>query len=82
MRILALAPAFLLFGCASKPPIEIKIPVAVPCIKEQPVAPTYPTAAEDAGIFERVKVLLAERELRKGYEAKLQAMLAACGEIK
>lgn len=82
MRVLALLPVVLLLGCASKPPIEIKIPVAVPCIKEQPVAPIYPTVAEDAGIFERVKVLLAERELRKGYEAKLQAMLTACEEIK
>lgn len=82
MRVLALLPVVLLLGCASKPPIEIKIPVVVPCIKEQPVAPIYPTVAEDTGIFERVKVLLAERELRKGYEAKLQAMLTACEEIK
>lgn len=81
MRILALLPAIFLAGCAHDP-ITIKVPVPVPCIKERPAAPIYPTVSEDAGIFERVKVLLAERELRKGYEAKLEAMLAACGEIK
>ena len=82
MRILALLPAVFLAGCAHNEPVVVKVPVPVPCIKERPAPPIYPTVAEDAGIFERVKVLLAERELRKGYEAKLEAMLAACGELK
>lgn len=81
MRILPLLPIVLLAGCAGKPPIQIKVPVPVPCVTEKIEEPIYPTVSEDAGIFERVKVLLAERELRKGYEAKLKAALSACGEV-
>lgn len=81
MRLLLVFPALFLAGCATKEPITIKVPVPVPCVTEQIKEPIYPTVSEDAGIFERVKVLLAERELRKGYEAKLKAALAACGEI-
>lgn len=83
MRLLVLPPIFLaLAACASKPPITVKVPVAVPCVTEQVEEPVYPVASANAGIFERVKVLLAEVEMRKGYEAKLKAVIAGCGEVK
>ena len=80
MRALILLP--LLAGCATKEPTQISIMVPVPCITEQVAEPIYPAVDKEAGIFERVKVLLAERELRIGYETKLKAMLAGCGEVK
>lgn len=82
MKALALVPALFLAACAHNEPVIVKVPVPVPCITERIEEPIYPVAADDAGIFERVKVLLAERELRMGYEARLKAAVAACGEVK
>ena len=61
--------------------VEVKVPVSVPCVVEKVEEPVYPTA-QGSTLFERVKVLLAEIELRKGYEAKLKATVAGCGEVK
>lgn len=82
MRVLLFPPIFLaLTGCATKM-VEVKVPVPVPCVVERVEEPVFPAVAEDAGLFERVKALLAELELRKGYEAKLKATVAGCGEVK
>ena len=84
MNILKLAPLLLLTACATEPllqpPIEVRVPVAVPC-KTQPIAkPVWPVdvAAADAGIFDRVKTLIAEIEARVAYEIKLEGAVRAC----
>ena len=83
MRILFFPPIFLaLTACGGTKVVEVKVPVTVPCITETVTEPVYPTVEGDAGIYERVKVLLAERELRKGYEARLKAQVAGCGVVK
>lgn len=83
MRLFVFPPIFLaLTACGGEKVIRVQVPVPVPCITETVAEPVYPTVGEDAGIYERVKVLLAERELRLGYEAKLKAQVAACGEVK
>lgn len=82
MRLLVLPPIFLaLAGCTTTKVVEVKVPVSVPCVVEKVEEPVYPTA-QGSTLFERVKVLLAEIELRKGYEAKLKATVAGCGEVK
>lgn len=81
MRVWFFPPIFLALTACSTKTVEVRIPVPVPCITETIQEPTYPIVTEEAGIFERVKVLLAERELRRGYEIKLRAALSACGEI-
>lgn len=74
----------LLSGCASQPvaykPVEISIPVAVDCKIEAITAPAWPTAftSEKNGVFDDVKAVLQELELRKGYEAQLEAAVKSC----
>jgi len=75
----------LLAGCANAPqviekPVEVKVPVPVPCKAPDVPVPAWPLAAvpSSASDFDFYKVALAEVELRKGYEARLRAALAAC----
>jgi hypothetical protein len=83
MRLLVFPPIFLaMTACATKPAVTVKIPVPVPCITGTIQEPVYPTVEADTGLFERVQALLAERELRMGYEAQLKAAVAACGDVK
>lgn len=83
MRMLVFPPIFLaIAGCAGKPPVRVEIPVPVPCITADIPEPVYPTVDPDTGLFERVQALLAERELRKGYEEQLKAAVAGCKELK
>lgn len=71
----------LLAGCATAPRVErVEIPVPVPCRVQVPEAPVWATAslAPDAGIWDQAKALLAERQQRMAYEAKLEAAARAC----
>lgn len=75
----------LLTGCASVPqviekPVEVKVPVQVPCKAPDIPVPAWPLAAvpPSASDFDFFKAALAEVELRKGYETRLRASLAAC----
>lgn len=72
-----------LAGCSTTGPTvtqEVEVPVAVSCIRETPERPSYPfqeaLASED--MFSKVKKALAEIELRKAYESKLEAVISAC----
>ena len=78
MKKLVVLSAIFLGACAGQKTITVKVPVPVPCTTPHVEEPVYPKASADAGIFERVKVILAELELRKGYEAKLRAVAASC----
>lgn len=82
MRFLVAISA-LLAGCQANPvPAVVKIPVQVPCEVAMPKRPAWATEslARDAGIYDRVKALLAEREQRIGYETELEAAVGACGK--
>lgn len=83
MRGLLFPPIFLgLAACATPKTIEVKVPVPVPCVMDQVDEPVYPQVSGDAGLFERVKALLAERELRKGYEERLKGTIAGCMPVR
>lgn len=83
MRLLVLPPIFLALAACSTTTktVEVKVPVPVPCVVENVEEPVYPVATGQT-LFERVKVLLAEIEMRKAYELKLKAAVAGCGEVK
>jgi hypothetical protein len=63
---------------------EAKVPVATPCKPDLGPEPVYPdtrqalTSAPD--LFERVKLLLAGRELRIAWTAAQAKALKACGQ--
>jgi hypothetical protein len=63
--------------------VEVKVPVAVPCKPDLGPAPSYPdTRAALMGapdLFERVKLLLAGRELRDAWIGAQATALKACG---
>lgn len=68
-----------LTGCATNDvdtPNIVKVPVPVPCISPEIIEPVYFTGGDD--IYEKVRSLLAEIELRKGYELELRAAVEAC----
>lgn len=78
---------FILVGCATtqEPVIktviqEVKVPVSVPCKVETPQKPVYnfDKVTPEQDVFEKVKALLADRTISKGYEGELEAALNAC----
>lgn len=78
-----LLPLGLLAGCAAPavpPPVEVRVPVLVPCRVELPAAPAFAVSALtlDAPIDQQMKALRAERLQRMGYERELVAALDAC----
>lgn len=77
--LLALVATVALAGCETVPQ-RVLVPVAVPCKVDMPKPPVWATAAlaADAGIWDQVKALLAERKQRIGYELELEAALRAC----
>lgn len=69
--------------------VEVKVPVDDPACAREAVArlgkaPAYPDTSSAirsaSGLFERVKLLLAARELRIAREAALAAALKACAD--
>lgn len=87
MTRLAIVLALALAGCATppEPKIEtriVEVPVTVKCAVSIPVEPAYPDtkAGLDAapGLFEKVKLLLAGRELREAYKNEVKAALIGC----
>ncbi|MHA6904915.1 hypothetical protein ACKZDW_07785 [Ralstonia syzygii subsp. celebesensis] len=76
--------SFGLAGCATAPrpaqPVEVSVPVAVPCKAPVPERPAFAVDALPigSGIWEQMKALRAERFQRKGYEAELEAAVNAC----
>lgn len=92
MRFMAILAALALTGCARtvEPEIrtiEVKVPVDDPACAREAVdrlgaAPAYPDTPEAiltaSNIFERVKLILAARELRIAREAALADALKAC----
>lgn len=76
-------PLLLLAGCAAQPlqpPLEVQVPVIVPCLGEIPKRPAweFDRTPKAADLYQKVDALLIEREQRKGYEAGLEAAMAGC----
>jgi hypothetical protein len=81
MKLLMILPVLLLTACASVAtvtPVEVKVPVMVPCKVAAPVQPVTTYAPPYTTVFSAVQALLADRELMIAYELELSAALAAC----
>jgi hypothetical protein len=72
-----------LAACEGAPvyePVEVSVPVSVPC--EAPMVPKpawkLQNTSLDAPFFETVKATLIELDQRKAYEARLEAAIKAC----
>lgn len=83
----ALLLALTLAGCADwgrkeveYVPYQVKVPVPVPCTAEVPPEPEWETRRlrRADSLDDKAKALLAEREQRIGYEAKLKAATDGC----
>lgn len=74
----------LLAGCATReapPRVErVEVPVSVPCKVTMPERPTLPTdvMSLDAGIWEQMVALRAERKELRGYVLRLEAAVSGC----
>lgn len=74
---------WLLTGCSSQPlykPVTVDVPVFVPCQIPVVTHPVWPTQdlTEKSTLQDQIKALLAENELRQGYEAQLEASMKFC----
>jgi hypothetical protein len=84
MAILKFAPLLLLAACATEtqlaPPIEVKVPVSVPCRAPNVPKPVWPMDSLPAGasIYDQAKSLIAEIEARIAYEIQLESAVKAC----
>lgn len=80
--VCALLVVVWLTGCATtvREPVEVKVPVPVPCVSEIPQAPVFAFSQAKFGqpLDEHVALLLADRRQRIGYEAALLGLLEAC----
>jgi hypothetical protein len=73
----------LLAGCASGPPplpVEVRVPIAVPCVNEPLARPELLTDRDLAALddYRLVLELARDRRLRQAYEAELEAVVAGC----
>lgn len=85
-KISILTAVLLLSACATDKPIikteiqRVEIPISVPCKAEIPEVPifNFDSLTVDKDIFEKIKALLADRELQKSYSTELLAALKSC----
>lgn len=72
----------LLAGCATTEPhtVEVRVPVAVPCITAAPRTPSLVTDAELNAMsdYQAVLALWVDRIKRGLYESELEAAIIAC----
>ena len=84
MKRAALALCLVLCACGTTEvvykPVPVNVTVPVPCHAPAVTAPAWPTAsvAPTASMFDKVKAALAELNLRRGYEARLEAANKSC----
>ena len=88
--VFVLACSLLMAGCSTTQPVpavisrpvEVKIPVPVPCISAIPAGPDFMTdrvllQGSGAQVFDKV---WADHKMRQDYEGELLAALTACIE--
>ena len=85
MKITITVIAALISGCATTPPplpVEVKIPVAVSCIKTEqiPVKPNYESLTDNDKTPDGTVVLHIARDFAKSlpYQQALEALITAC----
>lgn len=83
IRQVAAGLAAFLAGCASGPPplpVEVRVPIAVPCLSEVPARPELLTDGALVALddYRLVLELARDRRLRQAYEAELEAVVAGC----
>jgi len=80
--LFAVVLALLLAGCASQvaKPVEVKVPVSVPCSVDMPKKPISAVDALPIGsnIWQQMAALRADRINWRAYEKELEAAIAAC----
>lgn len=84
MKALAIAAALLLTACAT--PKErvvyktVAVPIYQPCTPALSPKPDYPTLAAPvaADIFDQMRTLLVERDMRAAREVELEAAVSGC----
>lgn len=78
--VMALAVVVLLAGCGPGGTLQVKVPVPLACQEKEPDAPSWPTDALVVGdsLHTKNAAMVAEIEMREGYETKLRAALRAC----
>lgn len=83
-RFLAVIISICLVGCSATappvPPVEVSVPIAVPCKAPVLGRPAFAVDALPigAGIWQQMAALRAERWQRKGYIDELEAAVKAC----
>lgn len=84
------ASTVLLSGCTASPPVviekpvEVRVPVAVSCVKALPVKPVFKTDEQlkRGSDYQVVNDLLADRLAREIYELQLEAVLKGCVQAR
>lgn len=81
MRYLILL--LLLTGCGVSDiftPVMVKVPIIAKCDVQIPNEPDWNVQhlAADAGLLDKLKAVLSDAELNKGYDEQLVAALNAC----
>ncbi|MGV7210514.1 hypothetical protein ACLB1G_21985 [Oxalobacteraceae bacterium A2-2] len=76
----------MLAGCATRPPapVEVKVPVVVPCVTTVPARPVYEFDRLPATASDGEKVLAPAKDWLRSrrYEAELEAALDGCSQVK
>jgi hypothetical protein len=77
--------AALISGCTTTPqplPVEVKIPVAVPCVNPEqiPVKPEYESLKDSGNTPDGTVILHITRDFAKSlpYQQKLEAVIGSC----
>jgi hypothetical protein len=61
-------------------PVQVDVPIAIPCPAKMPDEPVSPIAKLDtnASMVSIARAFTAENELRTGYETQLRSALLSC----
>lgn len=82
MKALAICLLALLTGCATRPPatVEVRVPVTVPCVKNEPERPQleFPRLPANASDGDKILALVRDWLRSRKYEEQLEAVIAGC----
>lgn len=84
MKVLLMGVMVMLAGCAGREPkvrtVRVDVPVLVPCRAPEVSAPAFAAAGlkKTDSLEVKVRVLMADRRQRIGYERELVAAVSVC----